>query len=99
MKKGEEDSLFRNALFISILRYVTLRSRLGSMNQRVLARSKGGVTTCLVVRIDANGMAAICNDRRESRMRFAPTVLMIDEMRYRSGTINSGPMFGRDSRS
>jgi hypothetical protein len=35
------------------------------MNQRVLARSKGGVTTCLVVRIDANGMAAICNDRRE----------------------------------
>ena len=34
---------------------------LAAMNQRMLARSQGGFTTCLVARIEANGMAAIAS--------------------------------------
>lgn len=34
---------------------------LAAMNQRMLARSQGGFTTCLVVRIEPNGMGAIAN--------------------------------------
>jgi len=34
---------------------------LAAMNQRMLARSNGGFTTCLVVRVDPDGKAAIAN--------------------------------------
>jgi Stage II sporulation protein E (SpoIIE) len=34
---------------------------LAAMNQRMLARSHGGFTTCLVLRADANGMLTIAN--------------------------------------
>ena len=37
------------------------REILAAMNQRMLARSQGGFTTCLVARIEANGMAAIAS--------------------------------------
>ncbi len=34
---------------------------LGAMNQRMLARSNGGFTTCLVVRLDADGTLTMAN--------------------------------------
>jgi serine phosphatase RsbU (regulator of sigma subunit) len=34
---------------------------LAAMNQRMLARSRGGFTTCLVMRIDADGSMAVAN--------------------------------------